>query len=160
VLVIHRPASLLGSVAIAGLLAVGLGACSDEPERDENGAVTEGGDESVFEVSVGDCISDSATGQVSDLPIVPCDQTHVGEVYHTYDVPGDAFPGDFSQVTTEQCEGPAFQEYVGLAYDQSAFGYTTLEPTSQSWESGDHELVCILQDPAGNTTGSLRGANR
>jgi hypothetical protein len=160
VLTINRPASLLGSVAIAGLLVVGLGACSDDPERDESGAVTEGGDESVFEIAVGDCMTDSATGQVSDLPVVPCTEPHVGEVYHTYEVPGDTFPGDFSQVTTEQCEGPAFQEYVGVAYQQSAFVYTTLEPTAQSWEQGDHELVCVLTDPAGNTTGSLRGANR
>lgn len=159
-LVTHRPASLLKAAAIAGLLVVGLGACSDDPERDESGSVTEGGDESVFEIAVGDCISDSATGQVSDLPVVPCDEPHVGEVYHTYDVPGDTFPGDFTQVATEQCEGAAFQEFVGMPYAESEIVYTTLEPTAQTWAEGDRELVCIAQDPAGNTTGSLRGANR
>ena len=155
----HRPASLLGSAAIAGLLVVGLGACSDEPERDEAGEVTEGGDESVFEVAVGDCMTDSGSGSVTDLPVVPCEEPHVGEVFHTFDVPGDDFPGDFTQAEEEQCL-PAFQEFVGMAYDQSALVYTTLTPTSQSWADGDREVVCIIQDPAGNTTGSLQGANR
>jgi len=158
-LVTHRPASLLGSAAIAGLLVVGLGACSDDPERDESGAVTDGGDESVFDIAVGDCITDSSTGQVSDVPVVPCSEPHVGEVFHTYDVPGDTFPGDFTQVANEQCT-PAFQEFVGMAYEQSALVYTTLEPTAQSWEGGDRELVCIIQDPSGNVTGTLQGANR
>jgi Septum formation len=160
VLRIHRPASLLGSAAIAGLLVVGLGACSDDPERDESGAVTEGGDESVFDVSVGDCMTDQASaGEVSDVPVVPCEQPHASEVFHTYEVPGDTFPGDFTQITTEQCM-PAFQQFVGMAYEQSALEVTTLEPTSQTWAEGDRELVCIIVDPAGNVTGSLQGANR
>jgi hypothetical protein len=160
VLSIHRPASLLGSAAIAGLLVVGLGACSDDPERDESGAVTEGGDESVFDVAVGDCLTDQASaGEVSDVPVVPCEQPHASEVYHTYEVPGDTFPGDFTQITTEQCM-PAFQQFVGMAYEQSALEVTTLEPTSQTWAEGDRELVCIIVDPTGNVTGSLQGANR
>ncbi|HEY8527336.1 MAG TPA: septum formation family protein [Acidimicrobiales bacterium] len=156
-----RPASLIGSAALAGLLAVGLGACSDdEPERDETGQVTEGGDESVFDVEVGDCIdSTTEAGQVDSLPLVPCDEPHDGEIYHTYQVPGDEFPGDFTQVTEEQCGG-AFADFVGVPYDQSELVYSTLEPTAGSWEQGDRELVCIIADPAGQTTGSLEGANR
>lgn len=157
---IHRPASLLGSAAIAGLLVAGLGACSDEPERDDAGEVTESGDESVFEIAVGDCMADqSATGEVSDVPLVPCTEPHSSEVYHTYQVPDGDFPGDFTQVTEEQCM-PAFQEFVGLDYNSSVLEITTLEPTSETWADGDRELVCIIVDPAGNVTGSLEGANR
>jgi hypothetical protein len=157
----HRPAALLGTAAIAGLLVVGLGACSDDDaERDDSGAVTEGGDESVFDIAVGDCLTDQSTsGEVSDVPVVPCDQPHSSEVFHTYQVPGDDFPGDFTQITTEQCM-PAFQEFVGVPSEQSALQVTTLEPTAETWEQGDRELVCIVVDPAGNVTGSLRGANR
>jgi hypothetical protein len=159
-LTIHRPASLLGSAAIAGLLVVGLGACSDDPERDESGAVTEGGDESVFDIAVGDCMSDqSATGEVADVPVVPCEEPHASEVFHTYEIPGDTFPGDFTQVTQEQC-GPAFQQFVGVPAEQSALTLTWLEPTAQTWAEGDRELVCIVEDPAGNVTGSLQGAAR
>jgi Septum formation len=161
VLTINRPASLLGSAAIAGLLVVGLGACSDEPERDESGAVTEGGDESVFEVAVGDCMNyGSSTGEVAELPVVPCTQPHDSEVYHIYNVPGDDFPGDFTQITQEQC-GPAFQQFVGVPAEQSTLQATTLEPTLETWtQADDRELVCIVMDPAGNLTGSLQGAAR
>lgn len=158
---IHRPASLLGSAAVAGLLVVGLGACSDEPERDEStGEVTEGGDESVFEIAVGDCLTDSqSSGQVTDVPVVPCAEPHSSEVYHTFDVPDGDFPGDFTAVTEEQCL-PAFEEFVGLSYDASVLEVTTLEPSSDTWADGDRELVCIINDPAGNVTGTLAGANR
>ena len=159
-LVTHRPASLIGSAAIAGLLVVGLGACSDEPERDESGQVTEGGEADVMDVGVGDCLPDSGgTGTISSMEVVPCSETHSAEVYFSYQVPGDTFPGDFSQVSEQQCT-PAFQEFVGMPYDQSALVYTTLEPTAESWQAGDRELLCIIADPAGNVTGSLRGANR
>jgi hypothetical protein len=151
---------LVKSAATAGLLVVGLGACSDEPERDASGAVTEGGDESVFEIAVGDCLTDQGTGtEVSDVPVVPCTQPHSSEVFHTYQVPGDTFPGDFTQTAEEQCK-PAFQEFVGMAYEQSVLDVTTLEPSVETWADGDRELVCIIVDPAGNVTGSLRGANR
>jgi hypothetical protein len=156
----HRPASLLGSAAVAGLLVVGLGACSDEPERDEAGDVTEGGDESVFEISVGDCLTDSqSSGQVTDVPVVPCAEPHSSEVFHTYDVPDGDFPGEFTQVIEEQCI-PAFQEFVGLDYNSSVLEVTTLEPSAETWADGDRELVCIINDPAGNVTGTLSGANR
>jgi hypothetical protein len=49
---------------------------------------------------------------------------------------------------------------VGMSYDQSALEVTWLEPTEESWEAGDRELVCLITDPAGQTTGSLEGANR
>jgi hypothetical protein len=156
----HRLASLLGSAAVAGPLALGLGACSDDPERDESGAVTEGGDESVFDIAVGDCMNDQSTGtQVSDVPVVPCTEPHASEVFHAYQVPGDTFPGDFTQIAEEQCK-PAFQTYVGVAYDQSALEITTLEPSFETWADGDRELLCIVVDPAGSVTGSLQGANR
>jgi hypothetical protein len=150
----------LGAAAIAGLLVVGLGACSDDPERDESGQVTEGGDESVMDIALGDCLSDeTGTGEVTDVPLVPCTEPHSSEVFHTYDVPDGDFPGDFTQVADEQCL-PAFEEFVGLPYDQSVLEATTLEPTAESWADGDRELVCIIVDPAGDVTGSLQGANR
>ena len=159
VFAIHRPASLLGSAVAAGLLVVGLGACSDEPERDEAGDVTEAGDEDVFEIAVGDCMTDSTAGEVSDVPVVPCAEPHTSEVYHTFDVPDGDFPGDFTQATEEGCL-PAFQTFVGMAYEESVLDFTTLEPTAGSWADGDREIVCLIVDPAGETTGTLQGANR
>lgn len=153
--------STIRTFALAGALIAGFAACSDEPERDETtGEITESGDADVFTIQVGDCMSESATGEVQDVPVVPCDQPHESEVFHSYQVPGDTFPGDFESIVQEQCF-PAFQAFVGLAYEQSALDITWLEPTSESWtQQNDRELLCMIFDPAGQTTGSLQGANR
>lgn len=157
----NRTLSLLGSIAVAGVLATGLGACSDEPERADSGEVSEAGDESVFDINVGDCLSTNADGSVTEVPLVPCAEPHESEVYHSYTIPGEEFPADDAMQTIagEQCV-PAFQTFVGKPYQESALEFTTLQPTSESWGQGDRELLCLVVDPAGNVTGSLRGANR
>jgi hypothetical protein len=160
----HR-SSLLGSAVLAGLLVIGLGACSgddddSDAQRDESGDITEGGEADVFDIGVGDCMGgDAPQGNVTSVEAVPCDQPHDSEIYHSYTIPGDEFPGDMSTITQEQCL-PAFQQFIGMAYEQSAIEVTTLEPTAESWEQGDRELLCVAVDPAGSVTGSLQGANR
>jgi hypothetical protein len=152
----------LGIVAAAGALVLGLGACSDEPDRDESGVITEEGDADVFTLQVGDCMSDQAgaTGEVTDVPVVPCEEPHDSEIYYAYTVPdADAFPGTFQEHVDAQCL-PQFQTFVGLPYEQSALELTWLEPTIESWNEGDRELLCIVADPAGGVTGSLQGAAR
>lgn len=152
--------STIRTFALAGVLIAGFAACSDDPERDETtGEFTESGEADVFNIQVGDCFDDAGTGEVSELPVVPCDQPHNNEVFHSYTIPGDTFPGDFTAVAEEQCN-PAFQSFVGVDYNSSALYMTTLEPTSGSWAEGDRELLCIIYDPAGPVTGTLQGANR
>jgi hypothetical protein len=153
---------VLGKAAAAGALVLGLGACSDEPERDDAGAITEEGDADVFTLKVGDCLSDQAgaTGEVSDVPVVPCDQPHDSEIYFSYLIPdAEAFPGTFQEHVDAQCL-PQFQTFVGVAYEASALDMTWLEPTAASWQEGDRELLCIVADPAGGVTGSLAGVAR
>jgi Septum formation len=153
---------LLGSAAAMGALVLGLGACSDEPDRDESGAITEGGDADVFQIEVGDCLSEqaAATGEVSEVPVVPCEEPHDSEVYFSYTVPdADTFPGDFQEHVDAQCI-PQFQTFVGVPYESSGLSLTWLEPTAESWDAGDRELLCIVADPAGGVTGTLEGAAR
>lgn len=160
----HR-SSLLGSAVLAGLLVAGLGACSGDDDdadaqRDESGEVTEGGDADVFEVGVGDCMGgDAPQGNVTSVQATPCEQPHESEIYFSHTIPGDTFPTDMTTIAEEQCM-PAFQEFIGMPYEQSVIEVTTLEPTAESWSGGDRELLCVAVDPAGNVTGSLQGANR
>jgi hypothetical protein len=51
------------------------------------------------------------------------------------------------------------ESFVGVPYLQSELEVTTLEPTDESWELGDRELVCMVQDPTGRSP-ELEGANR
>jgi hypothetical protein len=153
------------AAAVAGLLAVGLGACgSDEPERDETtNEITETGDADVFSIEVGDCMTDesSTTGQVEEVPVTPCDQPHASEVYLSYmietaDLPD---PTAMEAIVQDQCLG-GFESFVGMAYEQSVLEVTWLEPTQGSWDGGDRELLCMVYDPSGDVTGSLQGAAR
>ncbi len=160
-----RPRSLraLGAAA-AGLALIGTAACgSDEPERDETtNEVTEAGDADVFSMAVGDCLTDgSTTGQVSEVPVVPCSEPHASELFHSYQIPAATLPAaaEMEAIVAEQCVGN-FESFVGLAYEQSTLEVTWMEPTSGSWDDGDRELLCLVYDPAGDVTGSLAGVAR
>lgn len=163
-----RPRSLraLGA-ALAGLALVGLAACGsddDEPDRDETtNEITEAGDADVFSIEVGDCMSDDAatTGEVSEVPVVPCEEPHASEVFYIHQIEAETLPDEteMQALVEEQCVGN-FESFVGMPYDTSALRVTWLEPTSGSWDGGDRELVCLVVDPAGDVTGSLAGAAR
>jgi hypothetical protein len=162
----NRTSSALGYVTFAALVAVSLGACSDdEPERDETtNEITEAGDADVFTMAVGDCLPDqsAALGEVADVPVVPCEQPHASEVFYSHIIDGEVMPDPpaMEAIVTEQCTGGNFESFVGLSYDQSVLEVSWLEPTIESWGSGDREILCIVNDPAGGVTGSLAGAAR
>ena len=82
-------------------------------------------------------------------------------MFHTSTIDETELPAaaEMESIVQDQCVGE-FESFVGLSYDQSALEITWLEPTPESWERGDRELVCMITDPAGQTTGSLEGANR
>ena len=151
---------------LAAVAVLALAACGDGAERSEDtGEVTASGDVGAFDVRVGDCVNDPAADaptatEVSDVPAVPCDQEHSGEVYHLFDLEdADEYPGE-QEVVALADEGcvAEFEAFVGLTYEQSRLEYSTLYPSKQSWEElDDREVVCIVVDPAGPLTGSVRG---
>jgi hypothetical protein len=155
------------ALLLAGLSLTGCSALQDlvQPDavRDETGEVVEGGQSDVFTVSVGDCLSEAtADGEVSDVPIVPCSEPHDAEIYHDFTIDGAEFPGDeeVTRLADEGCLG-AFEDFVGLPYEESTLEVTYYSPTEVSWNEVDDRLVsCLIVDPAGDTTGSLEGAGR
>ncbi|PZF84371.1 septum formation family protein [Jiangella anatolica] len=154
------------AAAVAAMVAaIVLAGCSDdgdEPKRDASGNVTESAGADVFDVRVGDCLGDFGdTAEVTDVSVVPCDQEHGQEIYATAQVPDGELPSeeDLRAQAEEVCTAE-FESYVGLPYAESALDFTWLQPTTESWDQGDRELVCLVNDPAGPVTGSLQGANR
>lgn len=151
--------------ALAAVAAVLLAGCSDdgdEPQRDASGNVTESAGADVFDVRVGDCLGDFGDSEeVTDVSVVPCDQEHGQEIYATAQVPDGELPGDDDlRAQAEEVCTAEFEAYVGLPYTESELDFTWLQPTAESWDQGDRELVCLVNDPAGPVTGSLQGANR
>ena len=115
----------------------------------------------VFSLEVGQCFDDpDASDEVSDVPIVDCDEEHDNEVYYLFDLPDGSYPG-LSSVQSSADEGclAQFQAYVGRDYASSALGFWALYPTEGSWGQDDREIVCVLADYQGGTlVGSMRNS--
>lgn len=156
-------AAALSCTALIALSGCSLLGGADEPERDESGDVTEASDADAFSIRVGDCLEsmDWGGGEMSTVPVIPCAEPHESEVYAAVDLPDGDFPGAEAVDTQsgEFCYGE-FQGFVGVAWEDSEFEYGYLAPTEQSWGQGDREVLCVVWDPAGLTSGTLAGAAR
>jgi hypothetical protein len=171
--VYRRTGALAGALAMALVLAAGACGGDDDDagdDDDEAGDATsettsaEAEEETVFAIGEGDCVEADPTAEsdvVSEVPTIDCEEPHHSEVFHTYTIDADEMPSaaEIEGIVEDQCVSE-FESFVGMSYDQSALEVTWLEPTEESWEAGDRELVCLITDPAGQTTGSLEGANR
>lgn len=149
---------------VAGvMLAAGLSACSGNATRDSSSEeITSAGAADVFSLRVGDCFNDVSQDQVSDVPGVPCTTPHDNEVYYLFQMPDGDFPGEAAiDAAVEESCLPEFESYVGIPYADSTLDYFPLTPTEASWNGlKDREVVCSVYDPAGQTTGTLKGAAR
>jgi hypothetical protein len=117
----------------------------------------------VGSVTAGDCFDDPAPrdDEVTDLPIVACDQPHDNEVYAVVELVNGEYPGDDTVLRRAE-EGclDAFEPYVGRAYAISELFATWLVPSEASWDHGDREAICVLFDETGPLEGSMRASGR
>ena len=164
---------MLRRVAIAGsaaVLVVGLSGCSmlsgllgggGAPRDDKNGQVTQSANIDIFNLKVGDCkLKDSGT-QISDTDVVPCSQPHDEEVYYEFKLADGQYDSSVIDTEVEKCAADAFTSFIGIAYDSSTLDVSYMTPTKETWDKMNDRLVqCIVSDPAGQTTGSLKGAAR
>lgn len=157
----------LVAVASAGLA---LSGCSLLPmfgggtaTRDDSGEVIEGNDNTdVFTLQVGDCLNDATAAEtVETIPTVPCDEPHDSEIYASYIIEGDVFPGTDAVIAEADAAClEAFPGFVGLPYSDSIYYYSYYFPTEGSWANGDREVLCTIYDEAGQVTGSLENIGR
>ena len=80
--------------ALAAAVAICFG-CTPA-QRNEAGEIDVGGSVDAFTIRVGDCFNDgfSFSDEVSDVPGVPCSEEHDNEVFATFDLASDDWPGD------------------------------------------------------------------
>ena len=119
------------------------------------------GDETTW-IEIGDCFTDPGSEVVSDIPTVPCTESHDYEVYAEFDIDLATFPGDdeIYRLADEGCLAP-FGVYVGMPFETSTLDYSYYVPTQDGWDNYDDRSVsCILFDPAGKLTTSMAGAAR
>ena len=140
---------LYGGAVLAGVLG---GA-----ERNGGGAVTSAGDVSLDDLRVRDCTGALPESEVLTLRVVPCTEPHTAEVFATFPLEGDRYPGDAD--VTRFAEGGCDRELGALLGDEvetTPYELFYFSPTEQSWRLGDRTVICLLTAPPGETlTGSV-----
>ncbi|MBE1875183.1 septum formation family protein [Myceligenerans pegani] len=166
---VRATTAVVGAALVAGLLsgcsAIDgfLDGSSDEAPRDENGEITEASDADAMAVEIGDCLDVTALenqATFTDLPVMPCDEEHTGEIYAEKDLANGEYPGE-KDVTDEAdafCESE-FEAFVGLPYADSELYFWSFYPTEESWEQEDRTIQCVVQSEE-PVTETLEGVER
>ena len=120
----------------------------------------------IADLRVGDCFDlkgefdeDEA---VDEITARPCGEPHEFELMYTGSVASATYPTDaaFFAWLDENCL-PAFADYIGRSYRESALDVFWFQPTREGWDAGDHSVQCAVFDQANEQlTGALRGTAR
>ncbi|GGI03877.1 septum formation family protein [Egicoccus halophilus] len=152
------------------VVVLGIGAFSvfGQADRDDDGAIVEAGAVTADDLRVGDCFDDEGTFETDEtvqfeaVAGVPCTEPHDNEVFHEFELTGESLPSEeeiFTQVDAACL--PAFDAFVGLAYEESELDLFPMWPTADSWRLGDRTATCALFALDGSTLqGSMRDSQR
>ncbi len=123
------------------------------------------GTTSIFSFADGDCVAaevGSAGEPVSSLQRIDCSVPHQYEIFHisqfqplTAEYNRDAI-NDFA---SRECAA-AFEQTVGIAFEDSRFTFILLNPTEESWAEQDRSTLCLGFDPEGLLDIPLTGAQQ
>lgn len=94
-----------------------------------------------------------------DYPVVDCSQPHFGEVYLQTTSTMSSFDADALQIDAEnQCIDEGYEQYVGVAYEDSIYYASYYAPTEESWNFGDRGITCAIVDYDSALVGSVAGS--
>jgi hypothetical protein len=180
----HNPRS---AIVVAAALALVIAACSGpddsiEPSVGTNASGSSAASQdpslstapsasgsataiSAFDLEVGDCFDAPDVEAVTDVELIDCEEPHRYESYHIENHPAgrdEPFIGDEAMTTyaDDICIG-AFEQFVGVPWEESSLTYFFLQPTADTWEEiGDREVLCAVYSTDGDLTGSVAGSER
>lgn len=151
----RRMALVVSALALAlalsgcGMLEAITGDSSD-PKRNADNEVTEEANIDIFSLSVGDCMpAFDSSGDITQVDVVPCADPHSDEVFFEFELTSDQLPTE-DELLTEieaQCV-PAFADFVGVDYFESALALRWITPTEKTWSQATDRLVqCMIYEP-------------
>ncbi|HWH25283.1 MAG TPA: septum formation family protein [Pseudolysinimonas sp.] len=120
---------------------------------------------SAFALVPGDCFDEPSTKSVKNIQTVDCDTPHTYEAYSSITLDDGAsgeFPGSasVSKAADTGCAAD-FTGFIGVESTASTLKINYFAPDATSWEQmHDRQVLCLVYDPAGKTTGSLLGSRR
>jgi hypothetical protein len=115
-------------------------------------------------VNVGDCldIANITEEEVTGISARPCNREHEYEVIFTGTMDGVGYPSD--DALGEYFDGhcvPAFEVYIGEAWESSPLDIFWLTPNREGWRQGDRSIQCLVHHPTvKRLTMSLKGIGR
>jgi hypothetical protein len=122
---------------------------------------------SVYRLSIGDCYNELVgDADVESVSLIDCSQPHRNEVFAVLRIdagPGAPYPGvtELRRLAGDRCASRPFTDFVGAHYySGSPLTVDTLFPNPITWAKGDRDIVCVISDPAGLVTGTLRNSER
>jgi len=154
---------LLRRFAWVGVVAAfAIGAAIFNAQRDDSGQITKGGTLAINELRVGDCFDpkDLDVEEANEVDVRRCDENHQFEMMFTGPMQDGGYPTEaqFEDFVGASCL-PAFDEYVGVAYEASRLEVYWYFPVEGAWGDGDRLIQCAVYDPLDSQiVGSLRGA--
>jgi len=109
----------------------------------------------LFSLRTGDCFDP----QGQSYTLVSCDSPHVAEVFATFALAGDKWPGS-TAVAAAASSGCASRltDYLNPQLALS-LASTYVYPDSTAWQAGTRTVVCEVRASSGDLTGSVRGAS-
>jgi len=125
--------------------------------RDRNGPLP------LYSVQVGDCLKDldgweDNEGLLMTLPVAPCTESHVSEVYVSFKLPDSATQPDQDEI--ERTCSRHFDDYVGVPPEESQLGLSWIFPDDEGWQYGDRTVLCMVDSLGGEITGSVADSRR
>ena len=121
---------LIGTIAVVGLLAAPLTACSD----------------SSMHMQVGQCILLPEEKTATTVETTNCTSEHDAEVFYMTSVDDGDFPGEaaLNNAAEKVCISN-FKDYVGSHYVTSTLDATWMLPTKDSWAQNDRSITCLAR---------------
>jgi len=146
------------------IAAFGIGGAIFAAQRNDAGEITQGGSLPVQDLRIGDCFDpkDIDAEEADEVDARRCDESHQFELMAIGAMPDGGYPTDeeFETFVGGLCL-PAFDEYVGMVYEESRLDVFWYFPLEEGWADGDHLIQCAVYDPLNSElTGSLKGAAR
>jgi hypothetical protein len=120
------------------------------------------------DLRVGDCfdpIEDKDDLMLLAVHVRPCTELHRMEAFGLGELTpasGAPFPGDFwVEREAERLCDKAFEDYVGIPFDESRLDYAYYVPYEWTWDAGDRRVLCAVEaHPAQPLADTVRDSER
>ena len=156
-------ARVIGGLAVAGIAYAGTSITDDNTTRGASGEITEAGGLGAAAVRVGDCINipdNDGSNEVISVEGIPCNEPHDEQIYYEFVASTSGGYAGMEQQTDQKCFDN-FDDFIGVAWEESTLDFYAWTPSVEGWEQGDREVSCIVFNPAGGKLlGSMEGTRR